>query len=139
MQGFCRMLAFLVFLGSSHTAVAQEAIYSADSLIATFQKGSKISLKGTEIRFAGIIVEIKKTQVTFRSSENDRVICELVTPMVNGSKEHGVGSQLTVVGRVRGRGILGNVTLDQCSLALSVALSDTTRGSSEAIQDEPTT
>jgi hypothetical protein len=95
------------------TVVAQNSNYSADSLMATFRKGSQ-PLKGTEITVVGTIAEIKKNEVTFRSSDNDKVICEL-TSTIDGSNK--VGGPLTVVGKVRGRGLLGNVTLDQCHAA----------------------
>jgi hypothetical protein len=100
-------------------ALAQETVYSADSLMAAFKKGSQISLKGTEITFTGAIAEIKNSRVTFKSSGNDKVICELVLSIENGNEELLVGSPLTVVGKVRGRGMLGNVTLDECNLASS--------------------
>jgi len=126
------------FIWFSLVAAAQESTYSADSLMAAFKTHSNISLKGTEITLTDIVAETKKSSVLFKSSGNGKVICELASPIYNGNTKLFVGSPLTVVGRVRGRGILGNVTLDDCSLALSVALSDTTRGSSEAIPDEPT-
>jgi hypothetical protein len=77
-------------------------------------------LKVIEITVVGTIAEIKKNQVTFRSSDNDKVICEL-TSAIDGSNK--VGGQLTVVGKVRGRGILGNITLDQCHAAVSEVVS----------------
>src|SRR5262245_37762601 len=85
--------------------------------MATFSKGSHVSLKGAEITVTGVVAEIKKSKVVFKSLGNDKVICELVSSIaVEG---HPVGSSLTVVGKVRGRGVLGNVTLDQCNLASS--------------------
>src|SRR5262249_37703317 len=79
------------------------------------------ALKGTEITFTGAIAEIKASKVIFKSSANDSVICELAAPLQK-NQERSVGSSLTVVGRVRGRGILGNVTLDQCRFAAPVAV-----------------
>src|SRR5437879_1417982 len=98
----------------SRVAVAQGPTYSADSLMAAFEKGSKISLKGNEITFTDVVIENKKAKVIFKSSENGRVVCELVSPMDNRNVELAVGSPLTVVGKPRGRGIFGNVTLDEC-------------------------
>src|SRR5262249_19319673 len=91
-------------------AWAEDQPYSADSLMATFKKGSTVSIKGNAITFAGVVVEVKKSTVTFKSSENDKVICESVSPIVGAT----VGQPLTVTGKVRGRGLLGNVTLDGC-------------------------
>jgi len=116
-------------------ASAQESTYSADSLMTAFDNGSKISLKGTEITFTDVIAETKKSRVVFKSSGKHKVICELSSPTDNGNAKLLVGSPLTVVGRVRGRGILGNVTLDDCSLALS----DRTRDPSEVIGEAPVT
>ena len=56
------------------------------------------------------------SKVIFKSSQSDRVICELVPP-ARHDKQAAVGSVLKVKGRVRGRGLLGNVTLDDCSIA----------------------
>jgi hypothetical protein len=98
-------------------AQAQDTSYSTDSLMAAFDKGSQTSLKGSEITLTGVIVEIKKSRVVFNSFGNDKVICALASPIA--IEGHPVGSSLTVVGKVRGRGMLGNVTLDQCNLASS--------------------
>jgi hypothetical protein len=84
--------------------------------MATFEKASQVSLKGVEITVNGVVTEATATRVMFRSSRNDRVICELVSTMRQGNPNVLVGQPLTVIGKVRGRGMLGNVTLDQCSL-----------------------
>ena len=123
--GFC-------LTGFSLTAAAQQSTYTANSLMEAFKKGSRVSLKGTEIKFTDVVVESKKSRVLFKSSGNDKVICELTSPTNNDNVKPFVGSPLTVVGKVRGRGLLGNVTLDDCSLPLS----DATAGSSKAISVE---
>jgi hypothetical protein len=97
---------------------AQETIYSADSLMAKFEKGSKVSVKGTQIILRDVVAESEDMKVTFKSLHNNRVICKLVTSNEDQSKPVSVGSEITVTGKVRGRGLLGNVTLDNCSLAL---------------------
>jgi hypothetical protein len=99
---------------------AQHKSYSTDSLMAAFDEDSQTSLKGSEITVTGVIVEIKKSRVVFKSLGNDKVICALGSPIA--IEGHPVGSSLTVVGKVRGRGMLGNVTLDQCDLASSPAV-----------------
>ena len=86
--------------------------------MAAFEKGSKVSPKGTEIVFRDVVVESKNSKVIFKSSHSHRVICELVPSNEGHNKPPSVGSELTVTGRVRGRGLLGNVTLDYCSVAL---------------------
>jgi hypothetical protein len=121
-----RRKAFLGFLAVScgwlaGTALGQET-HSADSLMAAFEKGSQISLKGVEIAFSGVVTEATFSRVMFKSSRNDRVICELVSAMRQGNPKSLVGNHLTVVGKVRGRGMLGNVTLDQCRLAATDAV-----------------
>jgi len=109
---------FVVCLISlSLVALGQDTSYSTDSLMAAFSKGSQVSLKGAEITVTGVVAEIKKSKVVFKSLGNDKVICELVSSIA--IEGHAVGSSLTVVGKVRGRGVLGNVTLDQCNLASS--------------------
>ena len=115
-----RILDALLFCTMSLTlpAAAQERTYSADSLMAAFEKGSKVSPKGTEIVFRDVVVESKNSKVIFKSSHNHKVICELVPSNENHNKPPSVGRELTVTGRVRGRGLLGNVTLDYCSVAL---------------------
>jgi hypothetical protein len=46
------------------------------------------------------------------------------------NKPPSVGSDVTVIGKVRGRGLLGNVTLDDCSLAsLAAVVADDRSGS----------
>src|SRR5262245_34540373 len=115
-----RLIACLVcILGCGATATAQDKTYSADTLLATFQKGSPISIKGAEIKFVGVIVELKKSRVVFKGSGDDKIICELVTPLGTSKDVPAVGGSLTVVGRVRGRGMLGNVTLDPCVRTLA--------------------
>jgi len=99
---------------------AQHKSYSTDSLMAAFDDDSQTSLKGSEITVTGVIVEIKKSRVVFKSLGNDKVICALGSPIA--IEGHPVGTSLTVVGKVRGRGMLGNVTLDQCNLASSPAV-----------------
>jgi hypothetical protein len=99
-------------------ATGQETIYSADSLMAKFERGSKVSLKGTQITFRGTVAESDDMKVTFKSSHSGRVICRLVASNENQGKPALVGSETTVTGKIRGRGLLGNVTLDDCSLAL---------------------
>ncbi len=120
-----RILDALLFCTISLTlpAAAQEPTYSADSLMAAFEKGSKVSPKGTEIVFRDVVVESKNSKVIFKSSHSHRVICELVPSNEGHNKPPSVGSELTVTGRVRGRGLLGNVTLDYCSVA---AVADST-------------
>jgi hypothetical protein len=103
-------------MGLAVSAKAQESTYSADSLMATFEKGSQISVKGTEIFLRDVVAETRNSRVIFKNSQSDRVICELA-PSVQHDTPLAVGSELRVKGRVRGRGILGNVTLDDCDLA----------------------
>jgi len=114
-----RILDAFLFCTISLTlpAAAQESTYSADSLMAAFEKGSKVSPKGSEVVFRDVVVESKNSKVIFKSSHRDKVICELVS-IKNHDKPPSVGSELTVTGKVRGRGLLGNVTLDYCSVAL---------------------
>src|SRR5262249_46479238 len=114
-----RILDAFLFCTISLTlpAAAQESTYSADSLMAAFEKGSKVSPKGSEVVFRDVVVESKNSKVIFKSSHRDKVICELVSNK-NHDKPPSVGSELTVTGKVRGRGLLGNVTLDYCSVAL---------------------
>jgi hypothetical protein len=99
----------------SNVIVAQEH-YSPDSLMAAFEKDSTNSLKGSPITLSGIVVESRKTRVVFRSSGNDKVTCMLLPPLADGVDGPAAGSQSTVLGRIRGRGGLGNVTLDDCSI-----------------------
>src|SRR5215470_14741568 len=115
-----RILDVLLFctISLSLSAAAQESTYSADSLMAAFEKGSKVSPKGTEIVFRDVVVESKNSKVIFKSSHSDKVICELGPSNENHKKPPSVGRELTVTGRVRGRGLLGNVTLDSCSVAI---------------------
>src|SRR5262245_43139195 len=111
-------VAYAVFLAAGWFAaagMAQEK-YSADSLMAAFDKTYQVSFKGVEITFSGVVSEATFSRVMFKSSRNDRVICELVATMRQGNPNSLIGSPLTVVGKVRGRGMLGNVTLDQCRL-----------------------
>src|SRR5262245_50397728 len=117
-----RNLIVLVVCSISFKLVvqAQHKSYSTDSLMAAFDQDSPASLKGSEITLTGVIVEIKKSRVVFKSLGNDKVICALGSPIA--IEGHPVGSSLTVVGKVRGRGMLGNVTLDQCNLASSPAV-----------------
>src|SRR5262245_8018899 len=109
------LLVSLIWL--SVIALAQDTSYSADSLMAAFNKGSQASLKGSEVTVTGVVAEIRKSRVVFKSLANDKVICELVSSIA--LEGHPVGSSLTVVGKVRGRGMLGNVTLDECNLRSS--------------------
>jgi hypothetical protein len=104
-------VASLILLGSS--ATAQEVTYSADSLMATFEKNSEVSVKGIEITFHDIVTDNRSSRLTFKTSLSDRIICEL-TPSSLRATLPAVGSAITVTGKVRGRGLLGNVTLDNC-------------------------
>src|SRR5262249_40924445 len=98
-------------------ATGQEATYSADSLMAAFDNSSTVSPKGAEITFRDLVLESDDEKVTFKSSRNKRVICRLVGSTGTHHKPLSVGSAITVTGKVRGRGLLGNVTLDNCSVA----------------------
>src|SRR5689334_16764806 len=92
-----RLIACLLcILGCSVIAAAQEKTYSADSLLATFQKGSPVSIKGNEIKFVGEIAEVKKSRVVFKSSGDDKIICELVSPIGSSKDVPVVGGSLTV-------------------------------------------
>lgn len=95
-------------------AIAQETTYSANSLMSSFDK--KASLKGADITVRDVVTDNRNSRVTFRSSDLSRVICELDPASANHTKEPAVGSTVTVSGKVRGRGLLGNVTLDNCNL-----------------------
>jgi hypothetical protein len=137
-SGMATVLWVLTSLAPGLAEAAQAPPYSADSLMATFEKGSKTSLKGTSIAFSDVVSEIRQSRVTFRSSTNAKVICELVssTDVRNGG--FSLGSRLTVVGKVRGRGILGNVTLDECSLAPSLFAGNEPRPvAAEPAHEEP--
>jgi len=103
-------------LGIALTAEAQEPTYSADSLTATFEKGSHISLKGTEIFVRDVVAEARISKVIFKNSQGDKVICELGTSAQH-DRQAVAGTELRVKGRVRGRGLLGNMTLDACTIA----------------------
>ena len=98
-------------------ADAQDSPYSADSLMATFERESKVSLKGTAIVFRDVVAENKNSKVFFKSSRNGRVICDMVPTSRNLSAPVAIGSPLQVTGKVRGRGLLGNVTLDDCNVS----------------------
>jgi hypothetical protein len=111
-----RLLFVLLALFWFSTVIAAQEHYSPDSLMAAFGKDSKSSPKGSPITLSGVVVESRKTRVVFKSSSNDKVICELVAPVVDSSTGPAVGAVSTVLGRVRGRGSLGNVTLDDCSI-----------------------
>lgn len=105
-------------LGLTVAATAQETTYSADSLMAAFDKASpKTSLKGTDIVLRDVVVDSRDSKITFRSSQSNRVICELNPAAMTRNKQPAVGTRLTVTGTVRGRGLLGNVTLDNCGFA----------------------
>jgi hypothetical protein len=86
--------------------------------MAAFNKGQQARLKGAQITLADAVsvVELKKSRIIFESSTRDKVICDLASSAQNARMEFVIGSPVTVVGTVRGRGLLGNVTLDQCSL-----------------------
>src|SRR4029453_11984590 len=110
---FAAVLCWLVALAL--TAQAQEPTYSAKSLLATFEKGSHISLKGTEVFVRDVVAETRLSRVIFKTPQSDQVICELGPPAMAAQhgKQAAVGSEL----RVKGRGLLGNVTLDDCDVA----------------------
>src|SRR6185436_8543506 len=110
-----KYVVIICFLCSIAPAFAQDATYSADSLMATFEKSSNVSLKGKEITLTSTVIELRRSNIVFKSSSNDKVICDLSSPLNN--VQPAVGQPLTVVGKVRGRGMLGNVTLDGCSIA----------------------
>ena len=112
------MASLFGLLGLTVAATAQETTYSADSLMAAFDKASpKTSLKGTDIVLRDVVVDSRDSKITFRSSESNRVICELNPASMTRNKQPAVGTTLTVTGTVRGRGLLGNVTLDNCGFA----------------------
>jgi hypothetical protein len=107
-------------------ATGQESVYSADSLMDSFEEGSKVSPKGTQITFRDVVVESEDDKVTFKSSHNKRAICKLVPSSEHHKKLPSVGSDVTVIGKVRGRGLPGNVTLDNCTVApLNAVVADT--------------
>src|SRR5215475_8246695 len=98
------LLSYVTCLvGFSLVATAQDQTYTANSLMAAFDKNSKLSLKGAEVRLKDIVVETKGSRITFKSTHNDKVICELASSTVNRNVQLSVGSPLTVVGKVRGR------------------------------------
>jgi hypothetical protein len=112
------LAAFLLLLARfAVTAAAQDSPYSADSLMATFERGSKVSLKGTEISFRDVVTEYRDSKVIFKSTISGRVICDIVPTSRNLETKVVIGSPFQVTGKVRGRGLLGNVTLDNCNVA----------------------
>jgi hypothetical protein len=128
-------LALFVFSQGWFTVAAlSQRTYTADSLMTAFDKGSKSSPKGEEITFTGVVAEARTSRLSFKSSSGDRVICEFVQAMLQGSPASLVGYPLSVIGKVRGRGLLGNVTLDQCRLAAPDSLSTEV---AKAITEEP--
>ena len=116
-------------------AAAQQSTYSADSSMEALKKGPKISLKGSETTLTDVVVESKKSSVLFGSSGNHKVSCELASPTDNVNAKLLVGSPLTVFGKVRARGILGNAASDYCSPASGAATSDS--NSSDIAPVEP--
>jgi len=102
-------------VGVALTAKAQELTYSANSLIATFDRASHISLKGTEVFVYDVVAETKISKVIYKNPQGGKVICELGASAQH-DQQPAVGSALRVKGRVRGRGLLGNVTLDDCKI-----------------------
>src|SRR4051812_36426766 len=100
--------ALIMSLGSGSTL---EEHYTANSLIGSFTKDARSPLKGTSITLTDVVMETQIGKVIFKSAGNDKVICELRSALPMGSGV-AAGNTLTVVGKVRGRGALGNVTLD---------------------------
>src|SRR4030095_904441 len=78
---FCIIVCIVSF---SVDALPQDRQFSADSLMAAFDKNTQTSVKGSQITLTGVAAEIKKSSVVFRSSSNDKVICELVSSNGNG-------------------------------------------------------
>jgi hypothetical protein len=117
-----RSFLLVLCLGGNSAAILAQERYSANSLMAAFDSFSNTSPKGTSIALTDVVVESKKTRIVFKSSKNGKVICELASPL---SDNIASGTSLTVVGKVRGRGMLGNVTLDDCSLKTSEAVAET--------------
>jgi len=99
--------------------------------MAAFDNSAKVSMKGAQITFHDVVAESQDDKVTFKSSHNKRVICRLVGPPANSKKPPSVGTEITVVGKVRGRGLLGNVTLDNCTIGSTADLQP-----SLAVQDD---
>src|SRR5260221_342959 len=62
-----------------------------------------------------------------------KVSTELVSQIDSRNIERFVATPVTVAGKVRGRGLLGNVTLDECNLVLNVGID----GPSGAVSEEP--
>jgi len=121
LQNGGRLCLFLVCVAwFTGIAVAQEASYTADSLMATFKKGASLSVKGAGITLTGVVTEIKKSSLVFKSSDNDKITCDLTGPIIGGILPV-VGQSFTVVGKVKGRGMLGNVTLEYCNATTEVA------------------
>jgi hypothetical protein len=108
--------SLLCVLALTVAATAQDTTYSANSLMSAFDKGA--SLKGTDITVRDVVMDNKNSRVTFRSSDLSRVICELDPATANRIKQPAVGSTATISGKVRGRGLLGNVTLDNCNVVI---------------------
>src|SRR5262245_59816084 len=114
------LLAAAWLISFSSPTIEQQ--YSADSLIGVFIRDAKSPVKGTTITFTDVVVEARVDRVVFLSSGNDKLICELRAPIAKSGGIVVPGSPLTVVGKVRGRGGLGNVTLDDCSVVVPAAV-----------------
>src|SRR5216110_1758871 len=89
-------------LGLTVVATAQGTIYSANSLMAAFEKGPTSSPKGSDITFRDVVTDNKNSKITFRNSDSSRVICELNPVSANHGKQPAVGSTVTEAGKVRG-------------------------------------
>jgi hypothetical protein len=97
---------------AAEAAEPNNKTHSADALIKSFE--NKTPLRGTVVSVRDTVVEVTESEVVFKSSGNDKVICDLGKR--NRPAASLKGSVVTVSGRVKGRGMLGNVTLEECAV-----------------------
>lgn len=101
-------------------------IYSPDSLtrLYTTNKSAAKALAGTTITVSGTAFRASAKTLVFKTYTNDKLTCSTLNTFVEPQQL--IGTIVTVRGRLRGRGLLGNITMDDCDVMpfLSELISD---------------
>ena len=106
-----------------HLAKAQPLprSFSPDQLIQFYEMNKEEAdrLTGQRLQIAGTVASVEQGAVSFKAYTKDNIKCVWGEPTVDLKQFK--GREVIVVGRSKGRGRLGNVTLEECQIAKMAA------------------
>ena len=114
---------FVFLLAQMVTAQDGGTAFTPDSLLRLYESDKKAAkrLSGATITLTGRPDAASPKRLVFRAYTRDKLTCSFAISDIDTAKF--IGKVVAITGRVRGRGFMGNVTLDDCTVTSALDVS----------------